>query len=193
MEQLTSGIVQFGVSGFPTRLKTKAGTEEFRILFPRMPFFCGDEMELAAAVANQFTGGCNRPCSMCEICPWERYDDGTYKGLKGTGPKRDNSVFKLWFDSTTRLSTMPEDWSKYLSIHPEYNSMFHVPGLNPFWNPPCRMHSLDHGVFVRILELTVDLLKARGKNGALKRFNRRWLHVQVLQSLAPDAVACDVY
>jgi len=61
--------------------------------------------------------------------------------------------------------------SKELSIHPELNSFFDVPGMNPFFNPPCRMHSTDHGIFVKLLDLVKEVVKKERKSAEFdKRF-----------------------
>ena len=44
------------------------------------------------------------------------------------------------------------DDSKEFSVHPEYNHLYDVPGLNVFRNPSCRAHATDLGIFKKILK-----------------------------------------
>jgi hypothetical protein len=53
--------------------------------------------------------------------------------------------------------------SKDFSIHPEYNALFDVPGLNVFRNPSCRAHSTDLGIFKKIFEMLVSKLISSGQ------------------------------
>jgi len=49
--------------------------------------------------------------------------------------------------------------SKLLSLHPERNSLYRLRHFNPFQNPSCRMHSTDHGIFVKIFGLVLELAR----------------------------------
>jgi hypothetical protein len=170
MEKILGELVQLRDSGILIYLPDAHGQTTVRRVYPRMPFFCGDEPEVVHSCTNTFGGACQRPCTFCDICPWDREH-----GLRGTGERRDAEVIRAWFDLETRTSTMPADWSKYLSVHTEFNLMFHIPGLNPFNNPACRMHQTDHGIFPLILRLIVRLFKRHGRKGSIKLFDNRWL------------------
>jgi hypothetical protein len=62
--------------------------------------------------------------------------------------------------------------SKNLSIYIIPNPLLNIPGFNVFTNPPCRMHSCDHGIFKKLLELVIQYAKRKRKG---VHFDKRWI------------------
>jgi len=52
---------------------------------------------------------------------------------------------------------------QFWSQHAETNALLDVPGLDVYMTPSCLMHSVDHGVFVKVLDLIIQLVKAAGQ------------------------------
>jgi hypothetical protein len=80
------------------------------------------------------------------------------------------------FNPIEETSAMTPAQSKDLSIHPEYNPAYFVPGYNPFENPSCRMHQFDHGNYVYVKQLVVEFLSKMCNNSslAIQKFDMRW-------------------
>jgi hypothetical protein len=148
-----------------------------RYVYPRMPFFVGDEPEVMSSVTSGFRGACNQPCTNCDICPSDIVfpPHDTYTSpLMRKGNARSPASVTIHWNPESSSSTMPKEVSQQLSIHPEFNDMFYVPGMNPFNNPPCRMHQTDHGIFKSMLQTIVDFFKKFGGRGAINSFDHRW-------------------
>jgi Plavaka transposase len=176
MDTLVKDIIT-NRDGFMMRCSNVDGTSHHRWVYPRMPFFVGDEPELMSSITNGYRGACHRPCTNCMVCPsqWEPIPDKPYVSpLMATGPPRAVDDVTIYFNWDNRTSTMTRDVSEELSVHSEFNSLFDVPGLNPFNNPSCRMHQTDHGVFKNLLDLTVRFYKKFGPRGSVNIFNTRW-------------------
>ncbi len=153
------------------------GTTTDKLVFPRMPFFVGDEPEVMATVTSGMRGACQRPCTNCDLCPIEEEDvsDLPYaNALMKLGNPRSMLSVTEHFNTEDMSSSMSRDVSLSLSIHPEFNVMFYVPGLNPFNNPSCRMHQSDHGLFKSLLQTVTDFYKRYGRRGAVNHFDHRW-------------------
>jgi hypothetical protein len=55
----------------------------------------------------------------------------------------------------------PYDVQQFWSQHAEPNSLLYVPGLNVTKSPICTLHNADHGNFVKILELVIELVSTQ--------------------------------
>ena len=66
------------------------------------------------------------------------------------------------------------DDSKEFSVHPEYNHLYDVPGLNVFRNPSCRAHATDLGIFKKNFEMVVLKITSIGSNIS-REFEERYL------------------
>jgi hypothetical protein len=157
-----------------------------------MPFFIGDEPEIASFVVGHKGHQSTSPCTNCDILRPFKVEDVPSTGtvLKVRGMKRLKSAYisaafgpeatvVTFPDSDYELRMLPKSYlvGAGRGMYPEFNPMFLVPGMNPFNNPPCRMHSADHGVFVMILDMTVGVIESAPKNfksGAVNGFDRRW-------------------
>jgi hypothetical protein len=162
--------------GVQIRCPSPDGTTIDKVVFPRMPFFVGDEPEVMATVTSGMRGACQRPCTNCDLCPSQEVDmELPYaNALMTRGDPRSMLSITEHFNTEDMSSTMPPDVSLYLSVHPEFNVMFYVPGLNPFNNPSCRMHQTDHGIFKNLLQTVTDFFKRYGRRGAVNYFDHRW-------------------
>ena len=78
--------------------------------------------------------------------------------------------FSCSSDLTGNLAakTVCREWS----IHPEDNDFFRLPGFDPFKNPSCRMHATDHGIFKRLLDLSIFII-SRQKANIKREFDDR--------------------
>ena len=176
MDMLVKDITHFR-HGYMMPCVDAHGLPYHRLVYPRMPFFVGDEPEIMASVTAGYRGACSRPCTNCMVCPsdWEPLPDRPYDNplmtLAPARSMRDVTRHYNWQNATSR---MPPDISDDISIHPEFNTMFSVPGMNPFNNPSCRMHQTDHGIFKNMLDLTVSFYKKFGYRGSVETFNMLW-------------------
>lgn len=57
------------------------------------------------------------------------------------------------------------------SIHCEWNPCWWIPGYDPFANPGCIIHQLDHGVFDIVLDLVIQLFKSCFPAGTVGHFD----------------------
>jgi hypothetical protein len=71
-------------------------------------------------------------------------------------------------DGKPAAKTVCREWS----IHPEDNDLFRLPGFDPFKNPSCRMHATDHGIFKRLLDLSIFII-SRQKANIKREFDDR--------------------
>lgn len=60
---------------------------------------------------------------------------------------------------------------KEACIHWRPNLLWQVPGLDVFKTPQCKMHALDHGVFVHVLNMVVTVVQ---RHSVLSTFDQRW-------------------
>jgi hypothetical protein len=153
----------------------KSSDERF-VVYPRFPFFVSDEPEVKHATSGVFMGGnCNRPCTNCDA-RLNIHTAAQPNGFRVAGAQRDMQHILKFFDPIHETSTITPHQSKELSIHPEFNPVFFVPGYDPFLNPACRLHQFDQGNYVYVKELVIDFLEkccVRG-SGAIARFDFRW-------------------
>ena len=82
-------------------------------------------------------------------------------------------VSKLLSDKPTIAKL--KEWS----IHPEPNGLFLVPGLDVFKTPSCMLHALDHGVFVRLLDMVCALV-SQSSPAIQHDFEGRYTLVRIL-------------
>ena len=51
--------------------------------------------------------------------------------------------------------------------------MLYVPGLDVYKGPSCLMHSVDHGIFVKVLDLEIQLVKKTNSGSLADEFEER--------------------
>ena len=72
------------------------------------------------------------------------------------------------------MSGPPFEAQQYWSQHAEYNALLYVPGLDVYKGPSCLMHSVDHGIFVKLLDLEVLLVKTAKGDSLADEFEERY-------------------
>ena len=122
-------------------------------------------MDLSKTILRMFgSSAAKRPCNMCD-CVFK-------DNMLVNGNPRDPIIIRQvsTFYCTQKLvsyfvllqkiaASMSESECKEISFHPEYNSLFELPGFNPCMNPSCRMHSCDQGIFKKIFDIVVQQIK----------------------------------
>ena len=149
-----------------------AGATETLLVHPRVPFNIADEPEMQASFVGSKIGAMSAmPCSVCEVVPKE-------DGLMTEGKLRDASVMRAIFPVDGAGKSVSQSTAKLLteqfSIHSEWNPCWWIPGYDPFSNPGCIIHQLDHGVFDVVLDLVIQLLKSNFPAGSVGQFDIRW-------------------
>ena len=150
----------------------ETGAESRILVYPRVPFNIADEPEMQASFVGSKIGAMSRmPCSACEVVPKE-------DGVMAEGTPRDASVMRTIFPVNGSGKPIDNRIAKALlnefSIHSEWNPCWSIPGYDPFANPGCIIHQLDHGVFDIILDLVIVLLKNCFPAGSVGNFDVRW-------------------
>ncbi len=166
MTQLTETVLQ-NKDGYIMNLRNVCGMESV-VVYPRIPFFVGDEPEVKHAVVGCYGGtNCNMPCTTCVCVPTEH-------GIRTICQGRDENVVRHMFNPITQTSNMTKEFSKHNSLHPEFNSMFFRPGLNPFKNPSCRFHQFEHGNWEYMKDECMRYISDHGPSGSIGQFDVRW-------------------
>jgi len=147
----------------------------------RVPFIICDEKDLASCVTGMYaSSNTRRPCNVC-TCDFNNQsivDLGDERSLKHMSQVRTLSgcaispylLHKLLSNKPTIKKL------KKWSIHPEPNALFTVPGLNVFRTPSCMLHSLDHGIFVRLLDMTCAFVE-KSEPAIRHDFEARYLNI----------------
>ena len=141
-------------------------------VFPRVPFNVADEPEMQSSFVGSKIGAMSAmPCSNCEVIPKE-------DGLFSVGKQRNSAVMRAIFPENGYGKAIDKNIAKALSdnfsLHSKWNPCWSIPGYDPFMNPGCIIHQLDHGVFDIVLELIISLLKTAFPAGSVGRFDVRW-------------------
>jgi hypothetical protein len=154
--------------GYVFRLLHSDNSTEKIVVYPRVPFFVGDEPEVKHAIVGIYSGSRSRmPCSNCECVPEEQ-------GIRHRGKPRDAEVIRCMFNQISESSSMSDSFSKLYSIHKDYNGMYFIPGLQPFCNPSCIFHQFEHGNFVFMKDVTEKYISLFGPPGSIGLFDTRW-------------------
>jgi hypothetical protein len=169
MDKLTEQIRE-KENGVIVDVLNKEGGMDSHWLYPRLALYAGDEPEITRSVVGGMSGQCKKPCRVCHVAPREKHS----RGLREVAELRNPTEVSRFFDPLTKISTMTPQDTDRLSIHPEFNALFFVPGFNPMENPSCRMHQTDAGVFKNMLDDIVCVLRAHGGIGCLSRFDSLW-------------------
>ncbi len=144
--------------------------------FPVLGFASVDEVELHHAITNTMSG--SKTFLSCTVCSMHRVNDGL---MCHDAPLRDpDAVRELMMTAGGAKTQLPKFWALQRSLHPEYNDLFFLQGFNPFMNPSDRMHQLDNGIFVMILQDIVKLLGKKELGGSKKlveEFDVRWAYL----------------
>ncbi len=163
-------------NGLSLDIVNEANELTSRFVYPRMPYLVGDEPEVGNLICGTKPSALSRmPCSTCLVCP--KQDGLTFD----KAPLRDPGFVRRHMDQTTRTCTMTKADSHTLSMNGRFNPAYFIAGLNPFANPPCRMHSIDQGVGIMMKELITKFLtdsrRQLGLKGTLARYDHRWCNL----------------
>jgi hypothetical protein len=158
--------------GFFMDYVDESGTSAHILVHPRVPFNIADEPEMQASFIGSKIGAMsNMPCSVCEVVPKQ-------DGIMSHGVLRDASIMRAIFPIDGANKILDKSVAKILtdqySMHCEWNPCWWIPGYDPFSNPGCIIHQLDHGVFDVVLDLIIQLLKDCFPSGSVGDFDVRW-------------------
>ena len=171
MAQLFKSTIA-AANGFFMDQIDESGASNRILVYPRVPFNIADEPEMQASFVGSKIGAMSRmPCSVCEVVPKEA-------GVMSEGNLRDASVMRTIFPIDGAGTPIDASIAKALlndfSIHCEWNPCWWIPGYDPFANPGCIIHQLDHGVFDIVLDLIIQLFKSCFPAGTVGQFDVRW-------------------
>jgi hypothetical protein len=171
MDKLTESIKMYE-NGVLLDVRDTDGNVEGLLIYPRLAIYAGDEQEILRSVYGGMGGKCRKPCRLCHVSPRETGTEG--HGLRDIAELRVKEDITQFFDPVTKTSSMSAQDSARLSVHPEFNALFFVPGFNPIVNPSCRMHQTDAGIFKNMMEDVVAVMREHGGPGCISRFDALW-------------------
>jgi hypothetical protein len=171
MEKLTEAI-KVHENGVVLDVRGEDGSVDGILVYPRLAIYAGDEQEILRSVYGGMGGKCWKPCRLCHVSPRDHANN--VHGLREFSELRSQQDITKFFNSITKTSSMTPEDSAMLSIHPEFNALFFVPGFSPLENPSCRMHQTDAGIYKNMIQDIICVLKEHGGQGCLSRFDSLW-------------------